>query len=182
MQLADILIRVPLENYTGMDYSKGAEIIKLGYEAAQSKATVLSKWSVDEATWQQYLARRNARRKTVRCRSSSKPPGPSRYLTGEIEQSLSGYVGKPLDGPKFDKDLTYPDGERTLRERGSTGWWKRTATGTANYRQGEGLQSAEVRPLIIIDGGQFNQVGFILGAGSPSSTSGNSGRNGATMS
>ena len=65
MQQADILVSVPLESYTGLDYKKSAEIIKLGYEAAASKASILSRLSVDEATWQAYLDHRQARGKTA---------------------------------------------------------------------------------------------------------------------
>ena len=66
IEQADILVSVPLEKYTGMDYKKGAEIVKLGYEAAESKASILSRLSVDEATWQAYLGSRNARRRPAR--------------------------------------------------------------------------------------------------------------------
>ncbi len=164
MQLADILIRVPLENYTGMDYKKGEAIIKLGYEAAQSKATVLSRWSVDEATWQQYLARRNARRKTVPTPQFIEATGTKPKLTGEIEQALSGYVGKPLDGAQFDKDLTYLMGNGRYASVGYQMTEKNGQPGLQIIAREKDFSPPEVRPLVIIDGGQFNQVGFILGA------------------
>ncbi len=37
MQMADVLVTVPLDKYTTLDYDKAAEIIRLGYEAAESK-------------------------------------------------------------------------------------------------------------------------------------------------
>ncbi len=51
IQKADILIVVPLAEFTAMDYEKSAAIIQMGYEAAASKAAVLSAFSVDETTW-----------------------------------------------------------------------------------------------------------------------------------
>ena len=107
IEMADILVPVPLEKYNGMDYKKGAEIIKLGYEAAASKAAVLSRLSVDEVTWQAYLDRRNARRKTVPEPQFVEVTGTNPKLAKDIEQELSGYAGKPLDPVKFDQDLTY---------------------------------------------------------------------------
>src|SRR6266481_2468146 len=63
MEQADILVTVPLQKYTSLDYNKADAIIKLGYDAAASKATVLSAFSVSEAEWEEYLAKRNAKRK-----------------------------------------------------------------------------------------------------------------------
>ena len=37
MQMADVLVTVPLDKYTALDYDKAAEIIRLGYEAAEGK-------------------------------------------------------------------------------------------------------------------------------------------------
>ena len=37
MQMADVLVTVPLEKYTALDYDKAAEIVRAGYEAAESK-------------------------------------------------------------------------------------------------------------------------------------------------
>src|SRR6201987_1438089 len=65
MELADLLVTVPLQKYTSLDYNKADAIIKLGYEAAASKATVLSGFSVSEAEWEDYLAKRNFRRRTA---------------------------------------------------------------------------------------------------------------------
>ena len=56
MEMADVLITVPLDKFNTMDYSQADALIKAGYNAAQSKAAVLSRFSVDEATWKQYLA------------------------------------------------------------------------------------------------------------------------------
>ena len=78
MQKADILISVPLGEFASTDYERNEEIIKLGYEAAKSKAALLSRFSVDEPAWQAYLAQRNARRKTAPVPNQSQslaPPG-----------------------------------------------------------------------------------------------------------
>src|SRR5438270_2271222 len=65
MEQADILVTVPLQKYTTLVYNKADAIIKVGYEAAASKAAVLSAFAVSEAEWEEYLANRNARRRTA---------------------------------------------------------------------------------------------------------------------
>ena len=65
MEKADILIPVPLEGFDSLEYNRAEELIKLGYEAAQAKAALLNTLSVDESTWQAYLAQRAARRLAV---------------------------------------------------------------------------------------------------------------------
>jgi hypothetical protein len=65
MELADIPQTVPLQQYSTLDYSKADAIIKAGYDAAAAKASVLAVYSVSPAEWEQYLAVRNARRKSV---------------------------------------------------------------------------------------------------------------------
>ena len=65
MEQADVLVTVPLQKYNALDYGAAEAIIKAGYDAAAAKAKVLSAFSVSEAEWQQYLADRNARKKTT---------------------------------------------------------------------------------------------------------------------
>ena len=65
MELADLLVTVPLQKYTSLDYNKADAIIQVGYEAAASKAAVLSAYSVSQGEWEEYLAQRNARRRTA---------------------------------------------------------------------------------------------------------------------
>ena len=61
MQMADVLVTVPLDKYTSLDYDKAAEIIRLGYEAAEGKKRILSKLAVDDAAWKQYVEQRERR-------------------------------------------------------------------------------------------------------------------------
>lgn len=46
MELADVLITVPLQKFTALDYNKIDAIIKAGYDATASKALILSAFSV----------------------------------------------------------------------------------------------------------------------------------------
>src|SRR5215469_4032983 len=61
MKGADIVVNVPLQEFSSMDYNKADALIKAGYEAAAANADKLAKLSVDESTWKTYLANRHDR-------------------------------------------------------------------------------------------------------------------------
>jgi NTE family protein len=164
MQQADILISVPLESYAGLDYKKSAEIIKLGYEAAASKASILSRLSVDEATWQAYLAERKARRKTVVEPQFVEVTGTRPKMAAEIERQFADHVGKPIDPVAFDQELTYVLGNGRYASIGYEMVEKDGRTGLRIIAKEKEYTPPEVRPLIVIDGGQYNEIQFKLGA------------------
>jgi len=164
MELADMLVVVPLQKYTSLDYSKADAIIKLGYDAAASKATVLSAFSVSDAEWEDYLAKRNARRKTAPIPKFVQVTGTPPEMAKAMEKQMSSLVGQPVDSKKIDQDMM------TIVGMGQFA----TATYSMTEKSGEqGLQvQAErksyappiVRPLIVIDGSEYNNVLFSLGA------------------
>ena len=164
MQQADILIPVPLQEYSGMDYKKGAEIIKIGYEAAASKAAILSRLSVDEATWQTYLDRRNARRRTMGVPEFVEVTGARPKLVAKIERQLEDNVGKPLDTDRFHQELTFLLGDGRFSSIGYESVEKDGRQGLRVIAREKEYSPPEVRPLIVIDGGQFNDIQFKLGA------------------
>src|SRR5260370_22446225 len=164
MELADILVVVPLQKYTSLDYNKADAIIKLGYDAAAAKATVLSAFSVSEAQWEDYLAKRSARRKTAPIPKFVEVTGTSPQMAKAMEKQMSSLVGQPVDSKIIDQDMMTIVG---------TGRFA-TATYSMTEKNGDqGLQvQAEqksyapptVRPLIIIDGSEYNNVLFSVGA------------------
>ena len=164
MQNADILISVPLAKYTSSDYKKGAEIIKLGYEAAESKSTVLSKFSVDEATWETYLARRNSRKRSLPEPRFVEVEGTAPKLARDISDNLANHVGKPIDTNKLENQLTYLTGDGRFANIGYQLTEKNGQPGLLIQAREKLYSPPWVRPLIVIDGSQYNQVQFLLGA------------------
>jgi NTE family protein len=164
MEQADILVVVPLQKYTSLDYNKADAIIKLGYDAAAAKATVLSAFSVSEAEWEDYLAKRNARRKTAPIPKFVEVTGTPPEMAKAMEKQMASLVGQPVDSKKIDRDMM------TIVGMGQFA----TATYSMTEKNGDqGLQvQAEqktyappiVRPLIIIDGSEYNNVLFSIGA------------------
>jgi NTE family protein len=163
MERADILVTVPLQKYSTLDYNKADQIIKAGYDAAASKASVLTAFSVSAAEWEQYLAIRNARRKTAPIPQFVEVTVTPPEMARAMEKQLSLLVGKPVDTEEIDQEMM------TIVGMGRFS----TATYSMVEKNGEpGLQvQAEkksyappiVRPLILIDGSDYNNVLFSIG-------------------
>lgn len=165
MEQADILVSVPLQKYTALDYDKADAIIKAGYDAAASKASVLVAFSVSPAEWDQYLADRNARRKTTPTPTFVHVAGASSSeMKKGMEQQLSVLAGKPIDTATLDQQMM------TIVGQG------RFSTSTYSMTEKDGQQGLLVqveqkpyappivRPLIVIDGSDYNNVLFSIGA------------------
>ena len=164
MEQADILVTVPLLKYTALDYNKADAIIKAGYDAAAAKASVLSRFSVSEAEWEAYLAARNSRRKTTPIPKFVQVTGTSPEMAEAMEKQMSSLVGEPVDTKKINQEMM------TIVGMG------RFATATysmveKNGEQGLQVQAEQksyappiVRPLILIDGSDYNNVLFSIGA------------------
>jgi NTE family protein len=165
MEQADILVTVPLQKYTTLDYNKADAIIKAGYDAAAAKASVLAAFSVSQTEWDQYLADRNARRKIAPTPTFVQVTGASSpEMQNGMEKQLSGFVGRPIDTTKLSQDMM------TIVGQG------RFSTSTYSMVEKDGQQGLQiqveqkpyappiVRPLILIDGSDYNNVLFSIGA------------------
>jgi NTE family protein len=165
MEQADILVSVPLQKYTALDYDKADAIIKAGYDAAAAKTSVLAAFSVTPTEWDQYLAERNARRKTIPAPTFIQVAGASSLeMKKAMEKQLSVLAGKPIDTSKLDAEMM------TIVGQG------RFSTSTYSMIEKDGQQGLLVqveqkpyappivRPLIVIDGSDYNNVLFSIGA------------------
>jgi NTE family protein len=164
MEQADLVIAVPLDKFSTLDYDKGEAIIKAGYDAAQSKSTMLSTLSVDEDTWQRYLAERSARRRTTPIPKFIEVAGTDKRSAEGIEQDFASQVNKPVDPIAIQNQILDIQGDG----RFSSLTYEMV---TKNGEQGLEISTLEkpyapptVRPLIVIDGSQYNNVLFSLGA------------------
>jgi NTE family protein len=164
MKEANILVAVQLQKYTSLDYDKADEIIKAGYDAAAANASSLTPYSVSEAEWEQYIAIRNSRRRTAPVPKFVEVTGASPEAAKAMEKQLSPLVGVPVDTAKINQDMM------TIVGMGRYS----TSTYSMTERNGEqGLQvqveqksyaPPTVRPLILIDGSEYNNVLFSIGA------------------
>lgn len=101
----DVLIRPDLEGLTSADFFAAAALMELGATAARQHAGQLYTLGVDEAAWEDYLARRQRRDfepgiiSDIRIRQDSRLA--DRFLRDRIRQQ----PGEPLDVQQLEEDL-----------------------------------------------------------------------------
>ena len=164
MEKADMLITVPLEKFGSMQYNRADELIKLGYAAAESKAALLKTLSVDESTWQAYLAQRTARLLKAPVPQFVEVAGTKKALTNSIAKNLKNNIGKPVEPAALQEQLLDLIGEG----RFSTVRYQMT---NQNNKPGLLVTATEksysppvVQPVLLLGGSNFSGVDFSLGA------------------
>jgi NTE family protein len=164
MEQADLLVSVPLQKYNALDYGAADAIIKAGYDAAASKAKVLSAFSVSEAEWQQYLANRTARRKTTPVPEFVQVTGTAPELAESVEQRLAVDVGKPVDTARLDGQMLRLQGQGRFANVGYSMVEKDGKQGLEIRTESKPYAPPTVRPILLIDGSDYNNVLFSMGA------------------
>src|SRR6202522_1358028 len=164
MQMADVLVTVPLQKYDALDYDKAAEMIHLGYEAAEGKSAILSKLAVDDSAWKQYVDQREGRTRQTPVPQFIAVTGTTPHRESRIQRRLSSDVGKPVDNEKLEQQFTRIAG---------TGRFASLSYGLTEKDHKPGLLVTAleksysppiVRPLILVDGTNYNEVLFSIGA------------------
>jgi NTE family protein len=165
MEMADILLSVPVQKWGALSFDDADAIIKAGYDAAAAKSNVLLPLAVDDATWNQYLAERNARRiTTTPTPQFVAVSGVNGELSQKVEALLADMVGKPISYDELDAAI--------MRLKG-TGRYSVLSYGFVerNGQQGLLVKTEEnvygppiVRPLILVDGSSLTNVTFNMGA------------------
>jgi len=164
IERADMLIAVPLQKYSSLDYGRAEELIKLGYQAAQANATLLSSLSVDNGTWQSYLAQRQARRRTAPIPQFVEVRGTVPKVAEAIKNNLESNVGKPVDPEALQKQLSEINGEGRFVSLSYQMADKDGETGLLVTTVEKPYSPPIVDPLISLDGSNLNGVNFSLGA------------------
>ena len=164
MEQADVLVTVPLQKYNALDYGAAEAIIKAGYDAAASKAKVLSAFSVSEAEWQEYLAARNARKKTTPIPQFVQVAGANPELADSIEKRLSVNVGKPVDTTAMDAQMMRLQGAGRFANVSYSMVEKQGTQGLEIRTEQKPYAPPIVRPILLIDGSDYNNVLFSIGA------------------
>ena len=164
MEKADMLISVPVQKWSALSFDDADAIIKAGYDAAAAKSKVLMTLAVDDATWNQYMAERAARRRTNPVPTFVAVDGVNGNLSRRVEEQMAGVVGKPLDFDELDQAIMHLKGfgrfsvlnYEMVERNGQQGLLVKTEENTYG--------PPIVRPLILIDGSSLKNVTFSLGA------------------
>jgi NTE family protein len=165
MEQADVLVSVPLQDYTPLDYDKTSVLLQKGYEAAQSKAAVLSKFSVDDATWQQYLAERAKRMRKVPVPQFVEVSGVAKQDAQQIKQELAHDLNKPIQPDKIARQLTtIASDQRVSNLSYGLATNLAAAPGIAVTGSPDPYGRNILRPLLLIDGWDYKNVTLSVGA------------------
>ncbi len=112
LRLADIIISPELGNLGTLDFTKIEETADIGYRSAEQKAAILTRFSVDQAEWQEYLAQRK-----VRIRTTTPVPDSIHItgVTGEKQEALADqlekFSGRQLNDRELESTLTRITGQ-----------------------------------------------------------------------
>ena len=102
IRLADVVVTVPMNGFSGTDYDRPGPLIEAGYKAAELNREALLRYALDDAGWTAYLAGRESRR--------SMQPGLLREV--RVEGGESGAVRqlradlKPIEGKPIAPETT----------------------------------------------------------------------------
>ena len=139
-------------------------IIEAGYKATDAKAAMLSALSVDDATWNAYLADRTSRRRTTPIPHFVNVAGTNDFLAKSITKELAPVIGRPIDSADLGNRILNLDG---------LGRFSNITYQMSDLNGVHGLQvnvehkayvPPVVRPLILIDGSEPKNTFFNLGA------------------
>jgi NTE family protein len=163
MEMADVVITVPLDGYDTMDYNQANALIKAGYNAAQSKAGVLSRFSVDEATWKQYLVDRAARRRQTPKPEFVEVAGTDSRSAEAIQKDFQPAVNQPVNDKDIQKTILDIQGDGRYSSLNYTMVDKNDTPGLLITANEKSYAPPIVRPQITLDGSQYNNVLFSIG-------------------
>ena len=107
MEAADIVVKVDVQEFTAMEFNKADALIQQGMQAAEEKAKILLPYALDEAAWDEYVARRTARRQAaVGIPEFVRVEGTNDAAAQKIQKLLQPMIGKPVDTQKLEDSLT----------------------------------------------------------------------------
>lgn len=112
LKLADIVITPGLEQLSGTDFVRVDAFADRGYKAAAAKATILERFALSDAEWKNYVAARDARkRSTIAMPAFVQIEGVDHKTALALQARLAGFINTPLLLPRWEHELTAITGE-----------------------------------------------------------------------
>ncbi len=106
MEQADILLSADLKGFTSSQFGRSEEIFPKGVEAAKKKSALLERLALSEAEWRDYIAARQARRRTaVPEPKFVAVDGTAGRRKRGLEEALANNAGKPVDAGELATQL-----------------------------------------------------------------------------
>jgi NTE family protein len=147
-----------------MDYDKADAIIKAGYDAAASYAEKLSSLSVDEASWTKYLTERDSRRRRTPTAELVEVTGVDQQIADPLAHQMSDLAQAPVDIAGLDSKILELNGTGPFSSLNYSMMQEDGKQGLRIEAHEKPYSPPLVRPLIVINGSDYNNVFFSLGA------------------
>lgn len=165
---ADILISpdslVPeFSQLHGTDYGRADAIADAGYRAAAASASRLLPYQLGESEWQEYMARRRARRPPAATPAYVSVLGTGRLESREIERRLESFCGKPLSTSALESNLTDAVGTERYESLGYGFVCRDGRQGLAVYAVPKELNQPALRPSLAFSGAEAHNPRVSLG-------------------
>ena len=164
MKGADLVVSVPLRDFSSMDYKKADALIKAGYDAAAANAGKLASLSVDEVSWKNYLTERGSRRLEPATPQSVKVTGVDPEIAHSLAEEMSDFATKPVNSSKLDLKILEMNGTGPFSSLNYSIVQEDGKSVLQIDAREKPYSPPIVRPLIVIDGSDYNSVFFSIGA------------------
>ncbi|MGO8984239.1 MAG: patatin-like phospholipase family protein [Terriglobales bacterium] len=164
MEAADIVVKVELQKFTALEFKKAEEIIQKGTEAAEAKSKILQPYELDQAAWDEYVAKRDARKRAAAgIPQFVKVAGTNPDAEQKITKFLQPLVGKPIDTKALDTYLTRLTGIGRF-ESASYGLTQEDGRlGLLVTVREKNYAPPVLQPAFVVDGEQPDNVTFTAG-------------------
>ena len=164
MLAADLLLRVDVSTYGTLDFAQAEKIVPKGYDAAKAKAAMLRRLSLNDAEWERYRAAVEARRLNPQVTPRFiEVEGVSPAESREIQPSLAGFIGKPLEPAKLESALTRLTGDGRIESASYSIEQRGSEEGLLVSFTPMDYAPPAFYPAFEVDGADLKDVRFTLG-------------------
>ena len=164
LEHADAVISVPLSEFRMRDYVKSEQIMKRGYEAADSRARLLEAFALDDADWQERQRVREARKLSdIPSPQFIEVEGTNAHEATDVSRYVKQFQGKPVNPGKLDEILTRLTGVGRYDSAGYRLIEKNGQTGLLVQVVEKNYAPPMFQTAFEVDGSQSGNVDFTMG-------------------
>lgn len=164
LEQADAVISVPLAEYHMSDYAKSDQIIKRGYEAANSRSRMLEAFALGDADWQEHQHVREARKRSdVPTPQFIEVEGTNAHEATDVSRYVKRFQDKPVNPEKLDQVLTRLTGVGRYDSAGYRLIEKNGQTGLLVQVVEKNYAPPMFQTAFEVDGSQSGNVDFTMG-------------------
>ncbi len=167
MEAADLVVSIDLNNpeFDVLTFSKYKEIIAKGLEGGEKRRAVLSRFSLDEEAWAEFLQARQSKRKT---RLPVVQFVDIRGIDGSEAEQVRSYfnsqIGKPVDADDVEAQISKVMGARAFAYMAYQLAERNDQPGLTIYVRPSTNRPPIFQPAILLDGSDYRNTRFAFAA------------------